>query len=157
MLVAALRGEIIQRYVETEEVVLVRAAGALAHEDVLRQLLRVLGPNELGIVGRADVDEGADGRGAVGGLKWRVVDGVAVDLADVEVVLDLGDLFGLYAVGDAPDLVRRRVVVVGELFPVGALEEGDDAAGRLGRAAVIFTGRELIHICGVADGGSYLA
>jgi hypothetical protein len=34
------------------------------------------------------------------------VDRVPVDLADVEVLLDLGDAVGQDAVGDAPDLVR---------------------------------------------------
>lgn len=37
---------------------------------------------------------------------------VAVDLADVEVLLHLGDLVGLDAVGSAPDLVWRGGVRV---------------------------------------------
>ncbi len=112
---------------------------------MLGQRLGVLRPDELGIVGGADIDEGADGRGAVGGLKGRVVDGVAVDFTNVEIVLDLGDLVGLYAVGDAPDLFGRRVVVVRQILPVRALQEGDDAAGRLGRATVVFAAKRLVN------------
>lgn len=69
-----------------------------------------------------------------------MLDGVAVDLADVEVVLDLGDLVALDAVGDAPDAVRGGLVGVVEGVPVGALDEGDDAAGGVGGAAVVLAG-----------------
>lgn len=43
------------------------------------------------------------------------------------------------SVRDAPDDVVGIVVVV-ELFPGAALDEGYDAAGRGGRAAVVFRG-----------------
>lgn len=72
---------------------------------MLGQRLRVLDTHELRVVGRADVDQGIDVRGSVGGVEGGVVDGVAVDLADVEGVSDLGDAGGDYSVGDAPDLL----------------------------------------------------
>lgn len=66
------------------------------------------------------------------------MDAVAVDLPDVQVLLDLGDARGFYPVGDAPDLaVAGRRVRVAEGGPEGPLDECDDAAGGLGRAAVV--------------------
>lgn len=66
------------------------------------------------------------------------MDAVAVDLPDVQVLLDLGDARGLDPVGDAPDLAvaRRRVRVV-EGGPEGPLDERNDAAGGLWCAAVV--------------------
>lgn len=51
-------------------------------------------------------------------MEGRVVDRVAVDLANVEVVADLGDLVGADAVGDAPDAVGGCVVRVVDGGPV---------------------------------------
>jgi hypothetical protein len=68
------------------------------------------------------------------------VDRVPVDLADVEVLLDLGDAVGGDAVGHAPYLVRGRVVVVGQLLPVGPRDQRDDAARGFGGAAVVLAG-----------------
>lgn len=71
-------------------------------------------------------------------MERRVVDAVAVDLPDVQVLLDLGDVGRVDAVSDAPDLaVAGRRVRVAERVPEGALDEGDDAAGGLGGAAVV--------------------
>lgn len=66
------------------------------------------------------------------------MDRVPVDLADVEVLLHLGDVGRLDAVGDAPDLaVCGGWVRVLEGGPEGVLDEGHDAAGGLRRAAVV--------------------
>ena len=76
------------------------------------------------------------------------MDRVAVDLADVEVVLDLGDAVRDDAVGDAPDRVWGGAVVrVGQGLPVGARDKGDDAAWRGGGAAVVFA------VWGAREGG----
>lgn len=82
---------------------------------MLRERLDVLGSRELVVVGRADVDQGADGLVRRGGrVKGRVVDGVTVDLADVEIFFDFGDVSGFDAVGNTPDFrVRRGRVWVG--------------------------------------------
>lgn len=72
------------------------------------------------------------------GVEGRVVDGVAIDLPDVEVVLHLGNLFWDDAVRRAPYLVvGRGIVVVGELLPVAALDQGYDSSGSLGCASMI--------------------
>jgi hypothetical protein len=91
VLVAALGPQRGQRRLQPKEVVRVRPAGPGAARYVLGQRLRVLGADELVVVRGTDVDEGADGRAARGGrrVEGRVVDRVAVDLADVEVLLDL--------------------------------------------------------------------
>lgn len=125
VVVAALGAQRLEGVVEVEEVLGVEAAGADRVADVGGEGLRVLRADELVVVRGADVDEGADGRGlglslAVGvdigfggsGVEGRVMDGVAVDFANVQVVLDLGHLFGEDAVGDAPDAVGSGAVVV---------------------------------------------
>ena len=93
MLVAALGAELVEGGLETEEVILIEAAGAGAAQDVVGQLLRLLRAGELIVVGCADVDEAADGGRAVSRVEGRRVDRVAVDLADVKVLLHLGHLF----------------------------------------------------------------
>lgn len=112
MLVPRLLPQIIQRGLQAEEVLRVRPRGPVAPRDVLRERLRVLHAGELCVVRGPDVDEGADCGGAVGGVEGGVLNGVAVYLADVEVVFYLGDLVALDAVGDAPDAVRSRLVGV---------------------------------------------
>jgi hypothetical protein len=138
--VAALGGKLLQGSVQLEQVVLVQAAGAAGPENVLGKRLRVLGADELLVVRGADVDEGADGAGAVGGVEGLVVDGVAVDLADVEILFDLGDLVGDDAVRDTPDSFWGLAVEVGEFLPVGPLDERGHAAGGFRRAPVVLTG-----------------
>lgn len=141
--VAALGAELVERPLELEEVVAVQAARALAPVDVFREGLGVLGPAELVVVGRADVDERADGRrrAVVGGrVEGRVVDRVAVDLADVQVPRHLGHVRGLDPVGRAPDLVGRAVVRVRERGPEGALDQRHHAPRGRGRPAVVLAG-----------------
>lgn len=114
---------------EVEEVIGVAAAGADALGDVCGEGLRILGPGKLVVVRGADVDEGLDcdtvavcvglliGRGCGSGGRGRVegcvMDGVAVDLTDVEVILDLGYAVRYDAVGYAPHPIRGVVMVVG--------------------------------------------
>lgn len=88
-------------------------------------------------------------------MKGRVLDAVAVDLADVEVGLDFGDFGGDDVVGGAPDAVLLvssllQALVVGgtgeeggwlywitEGFPEGPLDQCDDSAWGAGCAAVV--------------------
>lgn len=84
---------------------------------MLRKLLRVLNADELLVIGSADVDQGPDGLRAVGGLEWSVMYAVAVDLANIEILLNFGNLFRLYPVGYAPYFLWRRVMVVVQLLP----------------------------------------
>lgn len=147
MNITALRCELVECHVKIEQVVFVETAGPLAAVNVLGQILRVLGSHKLLILRRADVDEGLQRGRAVGRLEGRVVDGVAVDLADVQVLLDLGHLVRDDAVGDAPDLVGGLVVVVRQGLPVGSCDEGDDAAWGFGGASVILAFSEEITAC----------
>lgn len=80
--------------------------------NVLGKLLGILRADELVILRSADVDEGVDRGRAVGGVKGGVVDRVTIDLADVKIFLDLGDLFGNDSVSDTPDALRCRCVTV---------------------------------------------
>lgn len=72
------------------------------------------------------------------------MDGVAVDLADVEVGAHLGDAGGGDSVRGAPYLGggggRGDRVRVLQREPVGVRDEGYDAAGGRGGAAVVFAG-----------------
>lgn len=143
--VAALGAQLVEGPLEPEQVVSVEPAGPFAGVDVLGEGLGVLGARKLVVVGRADVDEGADcrGRPAVGPVEGRVVDRVPVDLPDVEVRLHLGHPVRPDPVRGTPHLIRRRVVGVGQGGPEGALDERDDAAGRLGGASVVLAGLRL--------------
>lgn len=70
-------------------------------------------------------------------MEGRVVDGVAVDFADVQVGFYFGDARGEDPVGYAPDFVGGGWVRVGEGGVVGGGDQGYDAAGGGGRAAVV--------------------
>lgn len=107
---------------------------------MLGKLLRVLGADKLLVIGRADVDECPDGRGAISRVERRVVDGVAVDLADIEILLDLGDMVRVNPISYAPYLIRGGVMVIRELFPVGAFNEGDDSPGGFWRSPMVLAG-----------------
>lgn len=110
--ITAVRGQFIEGFVEVQEIVNVGTTGPLAAGNVLGELLRILRADELVILRSADVDEGVDRGRAIGRVKWGVVDRVAIDLADVKIFLDLGDLFGNDPVGDTPDALRCRCVTV---------------------------------------------
>lgn len=149
MSVAAVGAELGEGRVEVVQIFLVEAAGPAAGDNVLGELVGVLGADKLLIVRGADVDEGRDGRGVVGWVEGGVVDGVAVDLADVEIVLDLGDAVRDDAIGNTPDLLGGRVVVVDQGVPVRRLDESDDAARSFWSASVVLAKG---HACGHVDG-----
>lgn len=140
--ITAIRSQFVEGFVEVQEVVNVGAAGPLAAGNVLGELLGILRADELVVLRSADVDEGVDRGRAVGGVKGGVVDGVAVDLADIKIFLDLGDLFGDNSVGDTPDALWRRCVTVLllQLLPVRPLNKSDNTTRSLGGASVILTG-----------------
>lgn len=73
-------------------------------------------------------------------MERRELDAVPVDLADVEVLADFGDVRGRDVVGSAPDAFARGMVHVGEGRPVRVVNQRGDAAWGGGRAAVIFAG-----------------
>jgi hypothetical protein len=64
---------------------------------------------------------------------------VSVDLTDIKVFLDLSDFLGNDAVGNTPYSLRGRIVMVGQLFPVGSLNESDNTTGSFWGASVILT------------------
>lgn len=67
-----------------------------------------------------------------------MLDGIPVDLPDVEVRLHLLDARAGDPVGGAVDPLGGRGGRFAQRFPEGALDESDDAAGGLGGAAVVF-------------------
>ena len=138
--VTALRAQVGESRIEPVQIVLVQATRAYASKDVFGQLLGVLGADELLVIRRADVNQGPDRPAAIGRVERGVVDGVAIDLADVEILLNLGDAFRNDSIGNAPDLVRRGVVMVSKAFPVRSLDKGDDPAGCLWGPSMILTG-----------------
>lgn len=113
MNVAALRAQSVESFFKAKKVVDVQPTRATALADVGGEGLRVLWANKLVIVWGANVHKCADWLGAISWVERGVMDRVAVDLANVKVVLDLGNLVCLDAVGDTPDAFGCRVVVVG--------------------------------------------
>lgn len=114
MLVAALGAQLEQGVLKHIQVLLVLAAGAFALHDVLGQLLRILRAHELRILREPDVDEAVDGRGGRGPgsrVKRRVLDAVPIDLADIEIVADLGGVRSRDVVCCAPDLFGGGAVL----------------------------------------------
>lgn len=138
--ILALRAQFSQGCVEAEEVVLVQPAGATATQDVLGKFLRVLRPDKLFVIRRTDVDQRLDGRGAISGMKWRIMDGVAVDLSDVEILLDFCHMVGVDSVSYSPYFVGSRVMVVCELFPVGPFNESDNSPRSFWCSSMVFAG-----------------
>jgi hypothetical protein len=136
------RSQLLEGYIKVEQIVLVRPRGPLATEDMLGKDLGILWTNELLVVWGTDVHEGVWYRsgGLVGRMEWRIMNRVAIDFADVKVAFHFCDLFGDDAVGDAPDSVWSNIMGVNEGRPVGTLDQGNDSAGGLGSAAMVFTG-----------------
>lgn len=112
MVIATIRGKLTESRIKTQKVVLVQAARPLTAEDVLRELLGILRTDELLIVRSADINQSTDGRGAIGRMERGVVYSVAVDLANIEVFFDLGNFVRDDTVGNAPDSLWSRVVMV---------------------------------------------
>lgn len=110
--IAAVRGQFVEGFVEVQEIVNVGAAGPLTTGNVLSKLLGILGADELVVLRSADVDESVDRGRAVSGVKGGVVDRITIDLTDVKIFLDLGDLFRNDPIGDTPDTLRCRCVAV---------------------------------------------
>lgn len=73
-------------------------------------------------------------------MEGRVMDGIAVDLTDVEVLFYLVHPVRLDPVGDAPDSFGCRVMMIRQLFPVGPLDQGYDTAGSLGCSTMVLAG-----------------
>ena len=135
MLIRAFLAQTSQRLLKLVQILPILTARPPALHDLLRQRLRVLGSEELGVVRQADVHEAFDrvrdvGRLCIAGgrdalhrgahvllallvVEGRVLDGVAVDLADVEVFFHFGDVAGWDAVGCAPDSWRCGGVLGG--------------------------------------------
>lgn len=112
VVIATIRGKLTESRIKTQKVVLVQAAGPLTAEDVLRELLGILRTDELLIVRSADINQSTDRRGAIGRMERGVVYSVAVDLAYIEVFFHLGHFVRDDTVGNAPDSLWSRVVMV---------------------------------------------
>lgn len=141
-----LRTEFSQSCIEPEEIVLVQPAGATAAQDVLGKLLGILRADKLLVIRRTNVDERPDGRGAVGRMKWRIVDGVAVDLSNIKILLDFCDAIGFDPVGHAPYLVGSRIVVIGELFPVRPFNESNYSPGSFWSSSMVLAKAAAVEL-----------
>ena len=153
--IAAVRAEIVEGEVEHKEVLPVLAAGSFAPVDVLGKGLRFLHAHELRIIRHSDVHKAAEWLRAGGsGMELGVLDAVAVDLAHVQVLLDLVDFRSLDAVRHAPNALFRdgilitlgipeqkikasHLIVQGR--PVRSLDQSQDTTGSFRRTSVVFT------------------
>lgn len=164
VLVPALRAQCVQSFLQLQQIVSIQTARPFAVVDVLCQRLRILRANELIIIGCANVDQCLDGaletrhKGRIDrvetgrGEDWvegRVVDGVSIDLADVEVLLHFVDSVRVDPIGHAPDSFRCGFMVICHLFPVGPLDQGYNTARSLGCSTMIFTGRGVEGVVSV--------
>lgn len=77
-------------------------------------------------------------------MKGRIVDGVAVDLPNVEILLDLCDMVGMDSVSYAPYFFGSRVMVICELFPVGPINESDNSSRSFWRSSMILAGVAIV-------------
>lgn len=90
------------------------------------------------VIRRANVDERPDRRRAVGRMERRIVDGVAVDLSNVKILLNFCDVVGVDSVGHTPYLIGSRVVVIGELFPMRPFNESNYSPGSFWSSSMVF-------------------
>ena len=88
--------------------------------------------------------------------EWSVLDAIPADLADIEVLFHFRNVRGGDPVRRAPDFGRGGGVLVCEGLPEGAVDEGYDAAGGFGGAAVVLAGRMLVESSFVCLVGSEL-
>lgn len=95
--------------------------------------------DKLLIIRSANVDKRPDGRGAIGGIEWRIVDGIAVDFSNIKILLDFCDVVGFDSVGYTPYLVGSRIVVIGELFPVRPFDESNYSSGSFWSPSMVLT------------------
>lgn len=133
MLVLTLLTQPLKRLMQLKQIIPILPTRAPTHHDFLGQRLRILRAEELRVIWQADVDKTPDlardsgtgvwswSDGLVSGAHvlvfgWRegrVLDAVAVDLADVEVLFDFCDVRGGDAVGGSPDTRRCGRMLVG--------------------------------------------
>lgn len=69
------------------------------------------------------------------------MDGVAVDLSNVKIVLNLVHLVGLDAVSNTPDAIRSILMVISQGLPEGALQQRDDTSRLLWCSSVVLAGK----------------
>lgn len=67
------------------------------------------------------------------------MDCVSIDLTNIKVFLNFSDLLRDDAVSNAPYSLWGRVVMIGQLFPVGSLNESYNTTWSFWGASVIFT------------------
>jgi len=119
MFIPTVLAEPFQCRIQLVEVVLVLSTGSSTPDDMLGQCLRILRTQELRIVGKTNVHQTLDLLGQVAfGIRCRVhglvrgghvliergvLDAVAVDLSNVEVLLNFGDVSRWNAVCGTPD------------------------------------------------------
>lgn len=112
VMIATIGSKLAEGGIETQQVVFVQATGPLTAEDVLGELLGLLGADKLLIIWSADVDQSANRGGAIGRMEWSVVNGVAVDLANIEILLDFGYFLRNDTVCNPPNSLWSRVVTI---------------------------------------------
>lgn len=115
-----------QRLLQIKKILPILATRAPGLQNLPRQRTRLLGPQELRVLGQADVDQAFDWGGVWGGggLEGCELDAVPVDLADVEVLAHFGDLGRGDVVCGAPDAFSGFVLGGSAMGGGGAGWEG---------------------------------
>ena len=112
MAVSTISTEAIQGFLQAQKIIYVWPAWPDALIYMLGELLGRLRSYELVVLGSANIHQGPYFRRSIAWMKGSVVYRVAVDLTNVEVLLDFGNFGGFDSVGSAPDLFLRLVVVI---------------------------------------------
>ena len=123
VLVLALRTELPQRTIQVIQIILVLPTRSSMRHDVLSKRLSRLRSEKLRIVGKADVDQTFDrlwqrlvASESLGCVKGHILHRVSIDLSDIQVLSNFGDVLGRYPVGGSPcQQWCVRVLIIGQI------------------------------------------
>lgn len=112
--IMTLSTQIVQRLFKVEQIFPILTTWAYTVVDLGCNIMRQQRAQELRIIWHADVDQTVDIRSSrICGMELCVLDAVAVDFTDVEILSNLLDMVRLDVIRDTPDIVfvQRHVLL----------------------------------------------
>jgi len=93
MIISTTLPKIIQTFFQLEKILCILSAWSNTDADDLCNILRILYPKILRIIGQSNIDQASERcLGFLSGMKGFIMDTVAPNFANIEVLLDLFDL-----------------------------------------------------------------